>query len=142
MPGPSRPLPRVGAPVRVAHFGGDFERGTVVAVRDSGRRLEVLCEGGATLAFVLSPAAARREYAETFTGARARAAATQEDSWQRATELLFERLAVRWTIADAPIERQRELLARFRVASAAERAWVREAIREHCAAHFADVDAP
>ena len=87
-------------------------------------------------------AAARREYAETFSGARAHAAATREDSWQRATELLFERLAVRWTIADAPIERQRELLARFRVASAAERAWVREAIREHCAAHFADVDAP
>jgi len=59
MPGPSRPLPRVGAPVRVAHFGGEFERGTVVAVRDSGRRLEVLCEDGATLAFVLSPATAR-----------------------------------------------------------------------------------
>jgi hypothetical protein len=59
MLGPSRPLPRVGAPVRVAHFGGDFERGTVVAVRDGGRRLEVLCEGGATLAFVLSPATAR-----------------------------------------------------------------------------------
>jgi hypothetical protein len=86
--------------------------------------------------------AARREYADTFAGAGARAAATQEDSWQRATELLFERLAVRWTIADVPIERQRELLARFRVASAGERAWVRDAIREHCAAFFPDVDAP
>jgi hypothetical protein len=94
-----------------------------------------------TLRGSLTPAA-RREYAEALAGAGARAAATQEDLWQRATELLFERLAVRWTIADAPIERQRELLARFRVASAAERAWVRDAIREHCAAHFPDVEAP
>jgi hypothetical protein len=67
---------------------------------------------------------------------------SREDAWQRAVELLFERLAVRWTIAGAPIERQRELLARFRVASPQQRAWVREAIREHCAEHFPDVDAP
>jgi hypothetical protein len=59
MLGPSRPLPRVGASVRIAHFGGGFERGTVVALDDDGRRLEVLCEGGVTLAFVLSPATAR-----------------------------------------------------------------------------------
>ena len=57
-------------------------------------------------------------------------------------ELLFERLAVRWVIAGAPIERQRELLARFRVASAEERAWVRGALREHCAECFPDVQAP
>jgi hypothetical protein len=96
-----------------------------------------------TLRGSLKPAA-RREYAQTLAGAGsgARAAATQEDAWQRAVELLFERLAVRWTIAGAPIERQRELLARFRVASPTERAWVRDAIREHCAAHFPDVDAP
>jgi hypothetical protein len=84
----------------------------------------------------------RLEYAQALAGIGARASATQEDSWQRALELLFERLAVRWVIADAPIERQRELLARFRLASAEERAWVREAIREHCAEHFPDVMAP
>jgi len=96
-----------------------------------------------TLRGSLKPAA-RREFAQTLAGAGsgARAAATQEDAWQRAVELLFERLAVRWTIAGAPIERQRELLARFRAASPTERAWVREKIREHCAAHFPDVDAP
>ena len=59
MLGPSRPVPRVGASVRISHFGGGFERGTVVALDDGGRRLEVLCEGGAKLAFVLSPATAR-----------------------------------------------------------------------------------
>jgi hypothetical protein len=86
--------------------------------------------------------AARREYAETLAGERGRPAATREDAWQRAVELLFERLAVRWTIAGAPIDRPRELLARLRVATPAERAWVREALREHCAEHFPDVQAP
>jgi hypothetical protein len=94
-----------------------------------------------TLRGSLTPAA-RREYAETLSGAGARAAATQDDAWQRAVELLFERLAVRWSIAGAPIERQRELLARFRVASPAERASVRDALREHCAAHFPELQAP
>lgn len=87
-------------------------------------------------------AGARREYAETLAGAGGRPAATQEDAWQRAVELLFERLAVRWTIAGAPIDRPRELLARLRVASAAERAWVRDVLREHCAEWFPDVKAP
>jgi hypothetical protein len=94
-----------------------------------------------TLRGSLTPAA-RAEYAQTLAGTGARAAATQEDAWQRAVELLFERLAVRWTIADAPIERQRELLARLRVASPLQRAWVRETLRAHCAEHFPDVDAP
>jgi hypothetical protein len=94
-----------------------------------------------TLRGSLTPAA-RREYAEALSGGSARAAATQEDAWQRAVELLFERLAVRWSIAGAPIERQRELLARFRVASPVERASVRDALREHCAAHFPELQAP
>jgi hypothetical protein len=95
--------------------------------------------GGATLTLrgALSPAT-RREYAQTLAGNRL----SQEDAWQRAVELLFERLAVRWTIAGAPIERQRELLMRFRVASAEERAWIRTVLREHCAEHFPDVQAP
>jgi hypothetical protein len=86
--------------------------------------------------------AARREYAEMLTSAGGRAATTREDAWQRAVELLFERLAVRWTIAGAPIESQRELLRRFRAASAEERAWIRDALREHCSEHFPDVQAP
>ena len=80
----------------------------------------------------------RREYTLTLAGNPL----SQEDAWQRAVELLFERLAVRWEIAGAPIDRQRELLARFRLASAAERAWVRETLRAHCAEHFPDVRAP
>jgi len=57
--GPSRPLPRVGARARIAHFGGSFERGTVVGVSEEGRRVRVLGESGEILEFVLSPATAR-----------------------------------------------------------------------------------
>jgi hypothetical protein len=96
-----------------------------------------------TLRGSLTPGS-RHEYAQALAGAGAgsRPASTQDDAWQRAGELLFERLAVRWVIADAPIERQRELLARFRAASAEERTWVREVLREHCAEWFPDVEAP
>ena len=86
--------------------------------------------------------ATRVKYAETLAGEEARAASTREDTWQRAVELLFEHLAARWTIAGAPIARQRELLERFRAASPAERAWVRVTLREHCAENFPDVQAP
>jgi hypothetical protein len=90
-----------------------------------------------TLRGSLTPGA-RRAYEQALAGSPL----SREDAWQRAVELLFEQLAVRWEIAGAPIERQRELLARLRAASAGERAWVRGALREHCAEHFPDVDAP
>jgi len=95
-----------------------------------------------TLRGSMTPAT-RREYAAALAGDHAtRAAATREDTWQRAVELLFERLAVRWEIAGAPIERQKELLARFRFASQDERAWIRGVLREHLAEWFPDVEAP
>lgn len=72
----------------------------------------------------------------------ASAAASRDDSWQREVELLFEHLAVRWVIAGAPLQRQQELLARFRFASPQERAWVRETLRAHCAELFPDVAVP
>ncbi|MEO8688576.1 MAG: hypothetical protein ABI611_10195 [Solirubrobacteraceae bacterium] len=67
----------------------------------------------------------------------------QEDAWHRSVEFLFERLAVRWEIAGTdPIERQRDLLARYRFAGGDERAWIREVLRMHLAAHFPDLEAP
>ncbi len=93
-----------------------------------------------TLRGSLTPAT-RVRYAEILAGGE-RPAATREDAWQRAAEFLFEQLAARWTIAEVPIERQRELLARYRAASTEERAWVREALRRHCAENFPDVRAP
>jgi hypothetical protein len=94
-----------------------------------------------TLRGALSPAS-RREYARVLAGEEGRPAANREDAWQRAVELLFERLAVRWSIAGAPIERQRELLQRFRAASPDERGWIRTVLRKHCAEHFPDIKAP
>jgi hypothetical protein len=82
--------------------------------------------------------ATRAEYAKVRAGGL-----NQEDAWQRSVEFLFERLAVRWEIAGAdPIERQRDLLARYRFAGGDERAWIREVLRMHLAAHFPDLEAP
>ena len=100
-------------------------------------------EGGAiVLRGSLTPAT-RAAYARVRSGEDLAPGAAREDAWHRAVEFLFERLAVSWTIAGAPpIMRQRELLARLRVASREERAWVRERLREHCAEYFPDVGAP
>ncbi len=89
-----------------------------------------------TLRGSLTPAA-RREYADTLAGGLER-----EDAWQRATELLFERLTVAWTIAGVTTERQKELLARYRLASADERQFVRESLRAHVREHFPELEAP
>jgi hypothetical protein len=89
-----------------------------------------------TLRGSLTPGA-RREYADVLAGG-----AHREDAWQRATELLFERLAVSWTIAGLQISKQKELLARYRAASQTERQFVRDSLREHVAEHFPELQAP
>ena len=97
-------------------------------------------EHGSVLALrgALTPAT-RAQYAEVAGGN----ILSQEDAWQRAVEFLFERLVVRWEIAGTePITRQKELLARFRFASAEERKWIRTVLREHLAEHFPDMEAP
>jgi hypothetical protein len=80
---------------------------------------------------------ARLEYAAVLAGGLER-----EDAWQRALELLFERLAVSWTISGLRIDRQKELLGRYRIATGAERQFVRDALREHLAENFPDLQAP
>ena len=88
-------------------------------------------------------AGTRRSYARVRNGEDLAPGATREDAWHRAFEFLFERLALSWTIAGAePLTTQRELLGRLRFASSAERAWLREQLREHCAQYFPDVHAP
>lgn len=61
----------------------------------------------------------------------ARPAASGEDRWERRVEYLFERLAVRWEVAGLPLEGQKALLGRYRLASAEERRQVREAMASH-----------
>jgi hypothetical protein len=89
-----------------------------------------------TLRGSLKPGA-RREYADIMAGGLER-----EDAWQRAAELLFERLAVSWTISGLEITRQKELLGRYRMATAEERRFVRDSLREHAAEHFPELQAP
>src|SRR5215217_8883697 len=68
-------------------------------------------------------------------------AASAEDRWQRRAELLFERLAVRWEIAGLPLDKQKDLLGRYRMASAGERRWVRETLTAHLRSRHPDVTA-
>ena len=76
----------------------------------------------------------------SLAGLDAKPGASAEDRWQRRSELLFERLAVRWEISGLPIESQKELLGRYRMASAEERTRVREAMMRHMRARYPDVD--
>jgi hypothetical protein len=62
-------------------------------------------------------------------------AASADDRWQRREELLFERLAVRWEIAGLPLESQKELLGRYRMATTDERRWIRDTIEGHLDEH-------
>jgi hypothetical protein len=63
----------------------------------------------------------------------ATAATTREDAWHRRSELLFERLAVRWEIVGLPLDDQKMLLSRYRMADPATQEWVRRTIGEHVA---------
>jgi hypothetical protein len=94
--------------------------------------------GGNVLALrgMLSPAT-RRVYTETLGGGLHR-----EDARARAIELLFERLVVSWTISEIETSRQKELLARYRMATAAEREFVLATMRTHLADNFPELEAP
>ena len=66
-------------------------------------------------------------------------AASVDDAWRRRSELLFERLAVRWEIAGLPLEDQKLLLGRYRMAGAEEQRWVRETIDRHLSEHIPEL---
>jgi hypothetical protein len=59
------------------------------------------------------------------------AASSVDDVWRRRTEMLFEHLAVNWEIAGLPLEDQKMLLGRYRMADAETQEWVRRTIAEH-----------
>jgi len=69
----------------------------------------------------------------------AKPAASAEDRWQRRVEFLFERLTVRWEVAGLPMEDQKELLGRLRLASADERRFVRETLATHLGERYPDL---
>jgi hypothetical protein len=58
-------------------------------------------------------------------------ASSAEDIWARRNEMLFEYLAVSWEVAGLPLDDQKMLIGRYRMASADEQRWVRETIAAH-----------
>jgi len=67
-------------------------------------------------------------------------AANVDDIWQRRTEVLFERLAVSWEIAGLPLDDQKMLLGRYRMADPETRRWVRETIAAHVRQFIPELD--
>jgi hypothetical protein len=68
-----------------------------------------------------------------------RPGASAEDVYHRRTEMLFERLAVRWEIAGLPLDDQRLLLGRLRMADTETQRWVRRTIAEHVERHIPEL---
>jgi hypothetical protein len=60
-----------------------------------------------------------------------RDASSAEDVWARRNEMLFEHLAVRWEIAGLPLDDQKMLIGRYRMADPLTQQWVRETIATH-----------
>ncbi|HYQ78176.1 MAG TPA: hypothetical protein VEP91_03600 [Solirubrobacterales bacterium] len=67
------------------------------------------------------------------------AAASQDDAWHRRSEALFERLAVSWEIAGLPLDDQKMLLGRYRMADAETQRWVRQTIADHLQRHIPEL---
>jgi len=67
-------------------------------------------------------------------------AASAEDVWARRNEMLFEYLAVNWEISGLPLDDQKMLIGRYRMADSDEQRWVRETIATHLERHIPEVD--
>jgi hypothetical protein len=61
----------------------------------------------------------------------ASAAASADDLWHRRNEMRFERYVARWVISGLEYEKQKELLARYRMADSATQEWVQRTIDRH-----------
>jgi hypothetical protein len=68
-----------------------------------------------------------------------KAASSADDVWRRRNEFLFERLAVNWEIAGLPLDDQKMLLGRYRMADEETQRWVRETIATHLERHIPEL---
>jgi hypothetical protein len=66
-------------------------------------------------------------------------AASAEDVWARRQEMLFEALVASWEVAGLPLDDQKMLLGRYRMATADEQRWVRETIAAHVQSHIPEL---
>jgi hypothetical protein len=66
-------------------------------------------------------------------------AASAEDVWARRNEMLFEYLVVSWEISGLPLDDQKMLIGRYRMASSDEQRWVRETMARHIESHIPEL---
>ena len=66
-------------------------------------------------------------------------AASAEDVWARRNEMLFEYLVVSWEISGLPLDDQKMLIGRYRMASSDEQRWVRETMATHVERHIPEL---
>jgi hypothetical protein len=66
-------------------------------------------------------------------------ASSAEDVWARRNEMLFEYLVTRWEIAGLPLDDQKMLIGRYRMANSDEQRWVRETINAHVERHIPEL---
>jgi hypothetical protein len=66
-------------------------------------------------------------------------ASSAEDVWARRQEMLFEHLVTSWEISGLPLDDQKMLLGRYRMASSDEQRWVRETIDAHVDRHIPEL---
>jgi hypothetical protein len=66
-------------------------------------------------------------------------AASAEDVWARRNEMLFEHLVVSWEISGLPLDDQKMLIGRYRMATSEEQRWVRETIDVHVEQHIPEL---
>ncbi len=76
---------------------------------------------------------------EKITQTELAAATSSEDAWRRRTEMLFERLAVRWEISELPLTDQAMLIGRYRMADPETQSWVRETIGAHLRSYIPEL---
>jgi hypothetical protein len=67
-------------------------------------------------------------------------AASAEDVWARRSEMLFEYLVVSWEVAGLPLDDQKMLVGRYRMADSDEKRWVRETMDRHVERYIPEVD--
>jgi hypothetical protein len=67
-------------------------------------------------------------------------AASADDVWARRNEMLFEYLVVSWEVSGLPLDDQKMLIGRYRMADSAEQAWVRETMAAHVERYIPEVD--
>src|SRR5262245_16299164 len=67
-------------------------------------------------------------------------AASAEDVWARRNEMLFEYLVVSWEISGLPLDDQKMLIGRYRMADSGEKQWVRETIDRHIERFIPELD--